>query len=215
MKKNFLIGILFLAMSFMAEDLVFAKITGSGHDFSSQSWAVNQEICLPCHTPHNAKGNTGSDKFPLWNHALTTATFTAYSSPTLNATVGQPSASSKACLSCHDGTVALNAFGGSTGSSIFAVGSLKIGTDLSSNHPVSFVYDSALATTDATLNDPTTKTVSSLAGKTIDQAMLIGRKIECGTCHDVHAAKGDSGTVSSLLVVDNSGSKLCLTCHNK
>ena len=174
------------------------------------AWNPGGEICVVCHTPHNSL----STLVPLWNHQTTAATFTLYSSPTLNATVGAPTAASKACLSCHDGTVALNSFGGSTGSTFINSG-YKLGTDLSNDHPVSFTYDAALATADGDLYNPTTKTVTALGGKTVDAAMLIGHKVECASCHDVHRNKGDSPTAGDLLLVNNSGSKLCLTCHDK
>jgi len=132
----------------------------------------------------------------------------------MNATLGQPSASSKACLSCHDGTVAIDSFGGKTGTS-FIGGRDKIGPNLSDDHPVSFTYDTVLATADGTLFDPSTKTVPGLGGKTIAQGMLIGGKIECSSCHDVHKSKGYSPSSAKLLIINNSGSALCLTCHNK
>ena len=67
---------------------------------------------------------------PLWNHKVTTATYTLYSSPTLKATLSQPTHyGSKLCLSCHDGTVALDSFGGNTGTT-FIDSSNSVGTDL-------------------------------------------------------------------------------------
>ena len=125
-------------------------ITGSAHDFSTQGWSSGQ-TCLPCHTPH--KANITVADAPLWNHALTTATFTLYSSPTMNATLAQPIGVSKLCFSCHDGTVAVNSFGGTTGTTFIGAGE-KIGPDLRSEHPIGFTYDSALATADASLKDP-------------------------------------------------------------
>jgi hypothetical protein len=112
-----------------------AQITGSAHDFSGQGWGTI-EICQPCHTPHNA-----SIALPvvLWNHEVTAATYTLYTSPTMNATTGQPDGVSRACLSCHDGTVALDSFGGATGTN-FIGGDANFGTDLSNDHPVSFAY---------------------------------------------------------------------------
>jgi len=211
MNKKFIVAILVLtAISLIAMRAALAAITGSTHDFKNQSWNTTGEICVVCHTPHNAISNIA----PLWNHVVTSATFTLYSSPSLNATVGQPSASSKACLSCHDGTIALGSFGGSTGTT-FISGSDKLGTDLSNDHPVSFTYDAALATADGTLNNPTVKTVAALGGKTITAGMLIGSKVECSSCHDVHADKGNSATATHLLLVNNASSALCLTCHNK
>lgn len=213
MSKKFLISILcFATVGFMVTKSASAAITGSPHDFSGRTWNTSKEICIVCHTPHNAL----STLIPLWNHATTVATFTLYSSPSLNATMAQPSGSSKACLSCHDGTVAIDSFGGATGSRKFPPGSRKnLGTDLSDDHPVSFTYDTTLATADGGLNDPATKTVTSLGGKTITAGMLVGGKLECSSCHDVHRDKGDSAAVNDLLLVNNTGSALCLTCHNK
>ena len=191
----------------------FASMTGSRHDFSRGWLSPSGEICIVCHTPHNAIGTIA----PLWNHRTSTAVYTVYSSSTLNATVGQPSGSSKACLSCHDGTVAMDAYGGAPGNP----GSVMIGydmlqTDLSNDHPVSFTYDAALATADGGLYDPTVKAVPAFGGKTVDRAMLFDHKVECATCHDIHNDRGDAPTQGrNILVVDNTNSALCLTCHRR
>jgi len=187
--------------------LAGAQIAGSSHDFSQQNWGTN-EICQPCHTPHNA-----STALPvvLWNHAVTTAIYSLYDSPTMNAETGQPDGVSKACLSCHDGTVALDSFGGSTGTN-FIGGGADFGTDLTNDHPVSFTYNNTLADTDGGLYQPTT-TNSGLGG-TIAADMLFGAgndQVECASCHDVHNAAGQE----SLLLKSNAGSALCLTCHAK
>lgn len=210
-KKLILTIAVSIVQTFVIAQIANAAITGSKHDFSAKSWNPSGQICIVCHTPHNATSTIA----PLWNHVLTSATFTVYSSPSLNASVGQPSSSSKACLSCHDGTVGLDAFGGNLTGTEFIVGGERLGTDLSNDHPVSFTYDATLASNDGSLHNPTTKTVSALGGKTIDQGMLIGNKVECGSCHDVHNNKGDAPTTSNLLLVNNAGSALCLTCHNK
>lgn len=210
MSKKFLLGIFVLTVvSIMATKSAFAVITGSPHDFRDEGWVG--EICVVCHTPHNASGNTLA---PLWNHTTTaTNPFTIYSSSTLTATdLGQPGSSSKACLSCHDGTVAYDSYGGSNGTR-FVDGSKLLGTDISNDHPVSFTYDATLATNDGGLYNPLTQI--AFGGKTINQAMLIANKLECSSCHDVHKNKGYSASSSKLLLVNNSGSGLCLTCHNK
>lgn len=214
MNKKFLRYILVLsAVSFIATVPAFASIVGSPHDFSGEVWSGGQ-ICVVCHTPHNASTALTA---PLWNHAVTAASFTVYSSPTLTAgAIAQPTAASKACLSCHDGTVAIDAFGGSAGTTGNTVtGHDLLGTDLSNDHPISFTYDTTLANNDGGLFDPATQTVSVLSNKTIRDGMLIGDKVECGSCHDVHKTKGYSPSSSKLLLVSNSGSGLCLTCHNK
>ncbi|HED10904.1 MAG TPA: cytochrome C [Caldithrix abyssi] len=199
--------ILTFAMTFFAATTVLGQISGSAHDFSNENWNNSGEICIVCHTPHNADV-TVTDA-PLWNHEVTTATFTLYSSATLDAAVGQPDGSSKLCLSCHDGTVAVDNFGGRTNGNEFVSGDELIGTDLSDDHPVSFVYDATLASTDGGLYDPTT-TNSGLGG-TIDDDLLIGNKVQCASCHDVHNGSG----VADLLRKSNAQSAFCLTCHNK
>ena len=40
-----------------------------------------------------------------------------------------------------------------------------------------------------------------------------GVTVECGSCHDVHNTLSAGNT--QLLNVDNTGSGLCLACHNK
>lgn len=182
-------------------------IIGSAHDFSSKGWSGGK-ICAPCHTPHNA--DTSVANSPLWNHKVTAATFTVYvGQGTMDATIGQPDGISKLCLSCHDGTVALDSFGGSSGTS-FISGGEKLGTDLTNDHPVSFTYDDALATSDGELATPST--AASGMGGSIAADMLFNNKLECASCHDVHNTVANG---PKLLVKSNAGSALCLTCHTK
>ena len=67
---------------------------------------------------------------------------------------GQPDGVSLLCLSCHDGTVALDAYGGDPGNAGTIGDQFDLGTDLNNDHPISIVYDSALATLDGGLHDP-------------------------------------------------------------
>ncbi|MDH4229777.1 MAG: hypothetical protein OEW11_08560 [Nitrospirota bacterium] len=96
-------------------------IIGSRHDLSHfnqrgyggsptgpmQGFTFNdyREACIYCHTPHN-----GSPVAPLWNRNLSdTVGYSMYSSPNFNSgPVAAPDGISLACLSCHDGTVAVD-----------------------------------------------------------------------------------------------------------
>jgi predicted CXXCH cytochrome family protein len=205
MKTVFSLNLVFLFLMAVVTSGSGQTIVGSAHDFSSASWNTTGQICIVCHGPHNT--DVTVQDAPLWNHQLTVATFTPYSSASMNATVGQPDASSKLCLSCHDGTVAVDNFGGNASGTFFLIGSTLIGTDLSDDHPVSFTYDAALALADGGLADPTI-TNSGLGG-TIDQDLLIGHKVQCASCHDVHNSSG----IDNLLIKSNAQSGLCLTCH--
>ncbi len=202
-------GLVFVFALFLAGSASpgWAGIAGGPHDFSQMGWSGGS-LCVVCHTPHGA--DTTTTEGPLWNHRPTAQTFTVYSSRTLTATdVGQPTGTSKLCLSCHDGTVAIDSYGSNDGSWFMggpkAVG---LGGDLSDDHPISFVYDSSLASADGMLHDPAAR--SSGLGGTIEQDLLENRRLECSSCHDVHDGDADN----HLLRVTLSGSMLCLTCHD-
>ena len=195
MKKTLILTIALLVVASVAG----AQISTSDHDFSTETWNSTGEICIVCHTPHD--GTTGFVA-PLWNHEVSTATYTMYSSDTLDGAIGtEPGDISKACLSCHDGTVALENFGGSTGGTNFIDAGHQVGPDLSTEHPVNVDYG-----TDVDLNPDTT----AYGQKTIAD-FLFANKVECASCHDVHNKFGNS----DLLIEDNAASALCLTCHIK
>lgn len=68
------------------------------------------EICVYCHTPHGSNATVGA---PLWNRLLPAgSSFTTYDklgTSSLTQTVYQPGAASLPCLSCHDGSQAVDA----------------------------------------------------------------------------------------------------------
>jgi predicted CXXCH cytochrome family protein len=120
----------------------------------------------------------------------------------MNATVGQPGAVSKLCMSCHDGTVAIGNFGTITSDNHLVTGKSLIGTNLSNDHPIGFTYDAALVSADPGLVSPTTVVTAGLP--------LFSSKMECSTCHGVH-----DNTNAPFLRKTNASSALCLTCHIK
>lgn len=182
-----------------------ATLQGSSHDFTATgadtvNYKFAASLCETCHVPHSpASASSGV----LWNHAVTTATYALYSSSTLDATVGQPAGVSKLCLSCHDGTVAVNSYGGTTGTKYIS-GADSLGIDLSNDHPVSFTYDAALATADGELATP--------AGGTVGAANLplYANQLECGTCHDPHGA-----SASYTKFLRYPAATICTQCHTK
>lgn len=207
-----------LAASVFVSQAWAGSIVGTQHDLSGNTY-TGGEICIVCHTPHNADVSQGDA--PLWNHTATTQTYTLYESSSLDAAdLDQPAGVSKLCLSCHDGTVAIDSFGTTPTNTSFMTGDPAIGSDgLSNDHPVSFTYDTALANLDGELADPATTTVTvgttpSRTG-TLAEVMLFGAgndQIECSSCHDVHNTLAAG---PKLLLVNQAGSALCLTCHTK
>ena len=216
-----LVPVLFAALGFMAGQASAGTIVGTAHDFSASGFSGG-EICVLCHTPHNS--DTSVSEAPLWNHTSTTVTFNMYSTPTMDATQDtQPTGSSKLCLSCHDGTTALDSFGGNTGTIVMS-GPAAIGSadHLTDDHPISIVYDTALSVTDPGMHDPSATTVTIGAGGdksrtgTVSALMLPADKVQCSSCHDVHnnfVVPGTNG--APFLRVSKAGSALCLTCHDK
>lgn len=200
--------ILALSALLLICNMSMSQITNSAHNFTSSAWNTSGQLCKPCHTPHS--GGSENSNTPLWNHQMGSNTaYTLYSSASMNAVTGQPDGSSKLCLSCHDGTVALANFGGVKTGKTFVGEATNLGASLANDHPVSFTYDAALATADGGLHNPTTA-LSGLGG-TINNNLLTAGKMQCTSCHDVHNKAG----VAKMLVKNNTGSALCLTCHNK
>lgn len=185
----------------------FAQISGTQHDFSADAWNTTGEICVTCHAPHNNLPSvTGA---PMWNHEESVQTYTLYGGgATLEGTtVTQPAGTTKLCLSCHDGSVALENFGGTTTGTNFIPGTANVTTDLSDDHPVSVDY---LGTAVGLFDQTTSSGIPG--GSTIGADMLFAGKVECASCHDVH---NEGGLGTYLLKKTNAGSALCMTCHNK
>lgn len=209
MKNQILWAVTLLLATALAAVNAWGGIVGAKHDFTTggNGWYTSNQICVVCHTPHNANGAAGA---PLWNHEVTVRVFQLYTSTSMNATVGQPGSNSKLCLSCHDGTVALDSWGGTVGTVKWPQGHADVVGGkgwLHEDHPVSFTYDGALASTDGGLVDPAA--AASGLGGTIAADMLYDGKLECASCHDVHSS------AFKLLRKPNDGSALCLTCHVK
>jgi predicted CXXCH cytochrome family protein len=90
----------------------------------------------------------------------------------------------------------------------------SFGTDeLASSHPISFVYDSALAARDGALKDPSQ---ASTLGRTIREDLLDPEsKVQCGSCHDVHSSSVGNSLLRGYDFGDRYGPELCRMCHVK
>lgn len=167
------------------------------------------QICIFCHTPHNASSNG-----PLWNRPDITTAVGGGSFP-LYAKLGNlviddagvrdlstygdgvtqyPNGATRLCLSCHDGVTAIGTVLSATGGTDIApsLGSMTVESpsmviDLSTSHPVSFVYDSNVM---AFLQDKplagTNAYKQPTAGILDDQS-----RMQCTACHDPHVDTND------------------------
>lgn len=203
--SNLLVGTMVLAgLTAVAN----GQITNSKHDFSSYAWS-GYEICKPCHTPHFA--NTAAGR--LWNHELSTANYTMFDGST--GTSADLDRESRLCMSCHDGTVALDSFGGTTGVN-YIPGWAKTGTDLTDDHPIG--KDAIYPTGTSTRFNPQNSshqvvfTWGTLSLKAwTDSTGTTQYVVGCRTCHNVH----NKGNYSHMLNFSNQSSHICLTCHIK
>jgi hypothetical protein len=190
-----------------------ADIATSKHDFSSAGWNGTGEVCVTCHTPHNAAAlGTAA---PLWNHELTTATYTLYSSATLSATPEQPRAASKLCLSCHDGTIGLDSFGGMTGTQAIS-GSGLIDPDLRDTHPISIQFTHKDINNCSTCH-PFVWDPDLGAWITVNNPYLPfpDGRVECTSCHDPHASAPLNPSGVFMLRKPDVGSESCFHFHHR
>ncbi len=193
------------AVAFGAPDARAKSIVATVHNLSASGPGTIKaqsvgEICVFCHTPHRAS------QTPLWNRDAPARTYKLYESSTLEATLKQPTGASRLCLSCHDGTTALGNLrvqprrGRVTLDPL--TGRASLGTDLSDDHPISFVFDSGLALKQGQLAEPSTlpRTVP-LDGT---------RQLQCTTCHDPHEDQ-----FRKFLRMDDRAARLCNGCHRQ
>ncbi len=215
-----------------------ADVSASKHNLSANSSNTvradevgnggTDEICVFCHTPHGANIAVAA---PLWNRSQSAASYVAYSSSSLDAGVlDAPGGSTKLCLSCHDGTVAVGSVNNKPGSGgydsaydrpdpIAMLGTeanmipsgvdgftRRLGVDLSNDHPVSLTYDDTLAGLDGELFTPTAapqQEITTDGGSTT----LVGNRIASGL---------QTKPILPLepKTTENVGQIQCSTCHD-
>jgi len=248
-----------LATNASAQFSHIKNIVGSDHDLSISGTNTGyhgtdpttaSQICYYCHAPHQS--SSANLEPPLWNHTLSsTASYGVYSSPTFNAlgtdiadvggAVAGTAVVTNLCLSCHDGTIAINNLyagvynptlhkgvmpdaGLGTGNPVFISHTI---TSLNNIHPVNFTFDSTLAAKVVGLAVPT----QSLAGGvTLSGALYVVPAHGTGAsylplfntpgtttnpkmqCATCHDVHDDT-TNQPFLRDTLTGSQLCMDCH--
>lgn len=200
----------------------FEGVAGTLHNLSTSGPGeirslTETEVCKFCHVPHSAE-----EPVPLWGHALSRA---QYEVPELGAgrlgaqPAPQPDGSSRLCLSCHDGTVALGDIAGETrpipmaGSERLGPGrSGHIGTDISGSHPISFVVRDLGAERVERESDMGFRPLSAIQSDPHVRLDAEG-KMQCTTCHDPHYDRFYQPGRVPRFWVKATVSEVCLTCH--
>lgn len=232
--RNAVAGLLLLLAFAAGSALGQTSIVNSKHNLStsgpgtikSAASGGTAQVCVFCHTPHGA-----SAVAQLWNRELPVSSYTLYSSDYLTslgyALPSQPKTRSKLCLSCHDGTIALGSVYNLPGSGGYSTtpgtgipmeqsgvaipgGTMPtnaigyLGTNLTDDHPVGYLYDTA--------KDPelvATRTWPWGTPVKLDPDASNGT-VECQTCHNPH-----NDQYGKFLRMSNVNGALCTFCHNK
>jgi predicted CXXCH cytochrome family protein len=225
-------------------------IIGSKHDFTGLNqragvtamaglaYADYGNPCVYCHlSPAEAGIDTATNPgvaggtIEGWNRFTPAATHKQYDSPTMDAAkVRTPNSISLLCLSCHDGTMAIdmvvfkpNTFksekdnslhmkmkGGSgtsncgqchDGRVAHDINSKVMGTDLRDEHPISIEYGGL------NWKDKDFKLPESPVGFA-NGVKLYNNNVECASCHNLHDP-------SNELLLTERREILCATCHTK
>lgn len=220
-------------------------ILGSKHDFTGLNnragvvampgvaFSDYGYSCVYCHVPPEDAGANSADfgGIPDWNRFTpATENYKLYDSPTLNSKTSSPNPISMLCLSCHDGTMAVDMvvfkpatfnsaedkamhmrINGSdniescgkchNGQVAHDISVKVIGTDLSNDHPISMRY-AGLGFDDPDFRPPDNPDGFNNGVK------LYNGNVECMTCHNVHNPTNE-------LLLRAKAEVLCFTCHIK
>lgn len=188
------------------------------------------QVCKFCHTPHggsaegplwnrvNPVGLNGDGTFPLYNGGgdlslnLYTIPEAEYNAAVAADPTRYPNGATRLCLSCHDGVTAVG--------EVISDGTLAtltmsaFGTiDLSTSHPVSFIYNAAVeAALPGSYSRPGATDIVKLDAQ---------ERVQCTTCHDPHNDTNGGGAYTLPMWRLYTGTSeaddynnTCLTCHN-
>ena len=175
------------------------------------------DVCIYCHR---------SKESLLWNRTMPVSFYQVDESPKMAMDhAQQPDSTSLLCLSCHDGTMPLDALksipegfasqkagavtiascsddchtGQAAGGEVVFRGANFV-SDLRHHHPIGIIYDTSK---NAAYNASANGKVNSLPlyGPDFNQ-------VGCATCHDPH-----DDSIRPFLRMSNENSALCLACH--
>ncbi len=204
---------------------IAGTIVGTVHDFTATGGgtsdfkgAADYAVCDTCHTAHHS-----TESILMWNHTLSSNTLTfgtgaaTTAGTTLPTNIGGQTGTTKYCLSCHDGSVAVgDTIAGSewstdnyiTGDMVIAPSGNLLGT-----HPVGVPYpDIAGATYQGIVSMADPDEYSDSPARVKIYGTVAGEKgIECATCHDIH----NNPAHGPLLREGGTYASICQECHLK
>lgn len=184
------------------------SIVGTKHNLSATGPGLYKaeteiRICVFCHAPHNSRKQT-----PLWNRDDPTTSYLSYTSTTFQGNIAQPNGSTKLCLSCHDGSIAIGKVVSQSqevtmagGRRFLDTGSAHLGANLRDDHPVSFNYSTSRGGSG----------VDFLPASSIVPPVKLDHNgdMQCTSCHEPHNNQN-----GYFLRTSYRNGALCLACHD-
>jgi predicted CXXCH cytochrome family protein len=243
-KQSAIARIIVVALLAIVLPATSGTLVGSKHDLTGLNRRAGVEAmtglafndyrdpCIYCHVPTEKQGKMipGTGQIQDWNRFLANTTeYQVYDSETLKGKIQELGPESLLCLSCHDGTMAVDMVinkpdrwsmkeesplhmkldrGGGLdrctqchdGNTAHRMDIAVIGRNLMDDHPVGITYPGLFENQD--FHPPSSE------GRFRNGVKLFKNKVECATCHDVH----NPDIVPFLRVEPR---ELCITCHNK
>lgn len=232
---------IFLCVFVLTAVAAYAVVSATKHNFTTTGPGATMPgitVCQLCHIPHG--GSTATSGLPIWARTNPGAnTFTVYNASgagvngfTLaNTTVNMPGTFSLTCLSCHDGTLAINTITKNTVNVTYApinntasvyvnAGNGRLTTafnattgyrpnllqDLRNDHPIGLQYRGTAATNAGLVNAANGAITNGsyrypLYGSPAD-------RMECASCHDPHDSPAGRQPMLRGLTV-----QICQDCH--
>jgi len=237
---------LLAAIALVTMPAIAGSLVGSKHDLTSlneragvdamSGLAFNDygDPCIYCHIPTDGSDpapNAAPGKMQIenWNRYMPQGEFQRYKRPSMTAKMGELGPQSLLCLSCHDGTMAVDMVvnkpngwttsddaplhmrldkGGGLerctqchdGTTAHRMDTAVIGRNLMDDHPIGIAYPGLFDNPDFFR--------PGADGRFRNGVRLFDQQVECATCHNVH-----DPDISPFLRVEPS--ELCITCHNK
>lgn len=232
----------------IAHSVSGGTILGSKHDFTglnvragvvampTVAFSDYGNSCIYCHIPPDRSGEDSADSGGIsgWNRYTPAAdipgAYKLYDSVSLDNKVKTPSPISLLCLSCHDGTMAVdmtvfkpNGWRNSQDAALHlringandlwscgkchngriahSIAIKHLDTDLTNDHPISMTY-AGLNFKDKDFRRPDGPYGFDNGVKLYDD------RVECATCHNVH-------NPDVTLLLRTPANRLCETCHIK
>jgi len=198
--KSNMIGVNAPSYRLYTSSTTLSSTVRNASSFSADSPSL---LCLGCHD-----GKTAMNVLHSSNTGVDAGSDYSAGSKFIETSTGfDPVTMQWALPDMYGGTLPNMNIGGTEGNT------LK-GDDLTNDHPLGFSYSDVLL---EPLAAARLFSVAQVGVRSSNSIKFFGasKKVECSTCHDPHVDSSVDTELKPFLVMSNTGSAICLSCHNK